>query len=377
MTNFFDYLIWRGDLLFSNAPFGEVDGAVLSRLSYLPFERLTKPSDNAGAPRRLGAAVTELLSLPDLADTIGQKEDLRLLRVLADSPRFASLSLFRPVSRLDAATQTQFSALTVCTDDGTICVAFRGTDNTLVGWKEDFNMGFVRPVPAQTLSVQYLTEMAGLLNGPLITAGHSKGGNLSVYAAAFCPPAVQTRLTAIYNYDGPGFDDDVLSSPGYRTVRDRIHTFVPQSSVVGMLFRHEEAFTTVHSERTGLFQHDLYSWEIRCNRFVYLSGVNRSSRFVDGTLKAFISDMDYRQREQFVEAVFTVLTQTHAETFRDLSDNWLASAKSVLHSLKDLDEPTRKAVSKALWLLVKSTRDGWDYAAGHPESSEKSLPSAP
>lgn len=188
MKNLFDYLYWRGDLSLRFVQFQELDGAILARLAYLPFERLFP--QGLERPLPLAEAGAQLLALPGLAEQMTQPEDLHLLRVLLTGERFRHAELVGFSSLTDEESQTQFSALALRLRPDEVTVAFRGTDNTLVGWKEDFNMGFVCPVPGQTLAVQYLERLAVRYSGALRLCGHSKGGNLAVYAAAFCAPAV-------------------------------------------------------------------------------------------------------------------------------------------------------------------------------------------
>lgn len=357
MTNIFDYLYWRGDIPMRFAAFQELDGAILSRLSYLPFERVLSGGAEDALPLR--AAAEKLLAQADLEQTVTQPEDVRLLKTLLCCERFCNAETVGFACRTDKESQTQFSALALRLHPDEVTISFRGTDNTLVGWKEDFNMGFVCPVPAQELAVRYLEQIAARCSGALRLCGHSKGGNLAVYAAAFCPPTVQERISAVYNYDGPGFDETVLARDGYRAICGRVHTFVPQSSVVGMLLGHEEEYTIVHSERMGLMQHDIYSWEVGRDGFAQLETVTNSSRFIDFTLKAWIAEMDVAQRERFVDAIYGIMKETNAETLRDLNENRLDTAKHVLHSIRNLDEQTRSDVTHALGLLLRSTKLGF------------------
>ena len=355
MMNIFDYLTWRGDLPLEASPFCEVDGAVLARISYLPLEHVMSDGERI----TLAAAAERMLALPDVENTVLQREDVEFMRALADTIRFGRAELFMCESRIDTETQTQFSAISADFGDGALYIAFRGTDNTLVGWKEDLNMGFVFPVPSQTAALDYTVSAAEKHTGDIVLAGHSKGGNLALYAAVFCPAEVQDRIRAVYNYDGPGFDGKVIDTDGYRRVSERVKTFVPQSSVVGMLLGHEEDYITVHSERVGIMQHDIYSWEVVCNRFVYLEGTDSSSVFVDHTLKAWIAGMDHAEREKFIDAIYNVITDTNASTLRDISENPYASVRSMFSSLKNLDEETRNAVTQALTLLLRSTKAGF------------------
>ena len=369
MTTLFDYLLWRGDLPLAADPLNEVDGVILARLSYMPFDRILERESTQ--PITVETAARRLLALPDIETAVRRRGDTDLLRALAESPRFGGMTLSAYADRLDAESQTQFSAITIALGPEHIAVIYRGTDNTLIGWKEDFNMGFVCPVPGQLLAVDYLQKAAERFSGRLTVCGHSKGGNFAVYAAAFCGEAVQRRIGAVYNFDGPGFDGTVLAREGYRRVCDRIQTYVPQSSVVGMLLGHEEKYTIAHSEQTFLQQHDTYSWEVRRKGFLCLDTVDNSSRFVDYTLKAWLAEMTPAQREQFVDAIYEVMRQTNAHTLRQMNENWFATATSILRSAKNMDEETRRAVTHALGLLVRAARDGLYHVVQDQQETEK------
>lgn len=356
MSDVFDYLNWRGDLTLAQSPFCEVDGMILARLSYLPFELFASGAE----PVTVKQAASRLLEVPDIAQKVLLKDDVRLMQALMESERFGDMQLSFYENRTDLETQTQFSAITVRMQEGLWYIAYRGTDSTFVGWKEDFNMSFSCPVPAQELAVRYLERVAAHTEGSLITGGHSKGGNLAVYAAAFCAVGVQQRIEAVYNYDGPGFDAQVIAQDGYQHICDRVTTFIPQSSIVGQLLEHEEKYIIVHSARPiNVMQHDVYSWEVERNRFVQLESVTNDSRFIDQTLKAWVASMSTEQREKFFDAVYTVLTQTNLHSFRELDDNLLVSAMSVMRSYKNLDEETRAAVTATLRALYQSAKDTW------------------
>ena len=371
MANLFDYRDWRGDLRLEDSPFCEVDAMILARLSYLPFERTSLAG---GSELTVKAAAAEILALPEIETSLLLRDDLRFLRALSASRRFRSLPLFGQESETCAETQTQFSAIGVRLSPKRIHLSFRGTDNTLIGWKEDLDMGFVCPVPAQSQAVRYLEKMASARPGEITLGGHSKGGNLAVYAAAFCREEIQSRIRTVYNYDGPGFDDCVLQTEGYQKVCARVKTYVPQSSVVGMLLGHREKTVTVHSDNQGLTQHDLYSWEVARNRFVTLRSVTQSSRFVDQTLKHWLGELSHDQRELFVDAVYTVLRDTNASTLREMGERRWESAMRMLRSFTNLDPLTRRAAMTAVGMLLKSTRAGFDglRAAGEEGEKEKS-----
>ena len=278
-----------------------------------------------------------------------------LVQKAAQTARFGSLRLLGYVNRIDEETQTQFSAMTMLLPDGSAYVAFRGTDDTIVGWKEDFNMAFTPEIPAQRYAADYLQQAAAALAfRPLLVGGHSKGGNLAVYAAVFCGEAIQKQIRAVYNNDGPGFYASLLELPEHRRIAGKITTLLPESSVVGMLLEHEEAYQVVRSTQIGLMQHDGFSWQVLGERFEHLTELAEGGRIMDQTLRSFLRELTEPQRAQFVDTLFDILTCTDASTLTDLKVGGLKTASAMVKALQKLDKPTRKALSDTLKLLVRS-----------------------
>ncbi len=352
MAGVLDYLKWRGDLRFSASPFCDVDALVLSRISYVPFEGILDEN-----PRGEGLPVPEaarrcLAGVEKGERTLHLDGDAGLLRALTDSPRFADVRLFGYVSRFDKAQEKQFSAVSAALSPGETFLAYRGTDGTVVGWKEDFNMSFEASVPAQLDALEYMREIAAARRGTLRGGGHSKGGNLAVYASAMCGDRIQRRIESVCNFDGPGFLDAVLAQDGFRRIRDRVRTYIPQSSVVGMLLEHDEQFSVVHSTNSGLLQHDVYSWELERDDFLYVEGVTESSQFLDATLKDWVASMTVETREKMIDGIFSVVTSLDAVTLRDL---WKGkNPLQILKNLTSLDAETRELLTQALSLLKDS-----------------------
>lgn len=348
MANLFDYLLWRGDLPFSAVAFNEVDGMILARFAYADLENAEPLRCNEAT---LGA-VAQALAEKRTQET----DDTALLRALANSERFRDLRLCDYENRFDAETQTQFSAVTVRLTQALSYLAFRGTDTTLVGWKESFNMAFLCPVPSQRAAADYLARAAEK-PGRFLLGGHSKGGNLAVYAAAVCQPSVRERIEAVYNYDGPGFEASVLQSEGYRAIVPRVHTFVPQSSIVGMLLEHEENITVVRSTQTnGIQQHDVCSWEVLPRGFLCAEERTSSSRFIDATVSTWLDGIDHAQRKRVIDTVYAALEQTHAQTLQELGENRFAALKAVLRAARHFDDETKNAVTQTLRLLMRSVQ---------------------
>ena len=237
-------------------------------------------------------------------------------------------------------------------NDKTIFVAYRGTDDTIVGWKENFNMSFMHPVPAQTEALSYLESVAAERSESIYAGGHSKGGNLAVYALSKAPDEIKERVACAFNNDGPGFNREFISSEDYAQTRDRIRTLVPQSSVVGMLLEHEESYEVVESTQTGLLQHNGFSWRVSGGRFIHLDTVTKESRRIDRTLKRWLSEMSVEKRRRMVDSLFDILVSNNAKTLTDLSSEKLRLIKA----WNNLDSESKVFLKRCIRLIVKDSK---------------------
>ena len=355
MANILDYLAWRGDLTLEQAPLNDVDGLILSWLSYIPFGGIV--SRQFSKPVLLSHAAEAFLKKPASRrhDSL-IPQDLELLRAMGASRRFGSLRLCGYYQYTDHKVQSQFAALAVALGNGSCVVSYRGTDDTLVGWKEDLNMAFLMPVPSQLSALRYLERVADVVAGALVLGGHSKGGNLAAYAAALCPPEIQDRIVRVFCNDSPGFPETMATRPGYQSIRDRLRTFVPQSSVIGMLLEHEEEYTVVHSHESGIMQHSPFSWDVLGDHFVCVDGLSRQGQFVDKTLNRWLAELTPVQRERVVDTLYAVLDETQATTVTELTDKWLHNAGVMHRFMQHLDEDTRRLMNNTFNLLLRSAR---------------------
>lgn len=345
MANIFDYLKWRGDLRFSQDPVGPVDALVFSTLSYISYFSRGEIT--------LRDAAAEFLSRDDLEDSYRVKNDLELLKMAAATERFGNTILTMYRDCLVPEQETQFAAMTFLLDDGSMFLAFRGTDYTLVGWKEDFNMSFQQTVPSQRLAAEYVREVAAEYGRKMRLGGHSKGGNLAVFAAARSSPMIRHRILEIYNHDGPGFTEYMMGDPGYLAMVPKIRTFIPQSSVIGMLLEHEEPYTVIRSKSVGLLQHDPYSWEVLGNQFIPVQEVSQSSQFLDATIKHWFADMTVEERSQLVDVMFGLLGTGGVDKAVDIFH-----PKNIGNYVKALatDDNLRRVLSTEFQSLLESAK---------------------
>jgi hypothetical protein len=363
VANLMDYLDWRGDVPFSVSPFNEVDNLIFSEMSFIDLEGIL-PERVAGGWMSLREAVERYFERhPDDGVGLGLIVPAAIrdmLRRMAQCPRYRDLLVGGYVNTIDENVQKQFAALTVQIDERTLYVSYRGTDDTIVGWKENFNMSFMQAIPAQLDAVSYLNHVAADTCHPcLIVGGHSKGGNLAIYAAIHCEEAVKSRIVAVYSNDGPGYRREVLDSKAYREMADRIVNIVPQSSVIGRLLEHDNKYTVVYSPSSGLWQHDGFSWEVKGTAFVSAPALSAESEMIDRSLKKWVADMDEAQREKFVDSLYRVLTATNAKTLTDLTRdrNWfwrLMTSSEISESRKTVMAGLSQLTGEAGRLWIES-----------------------
>ncbi len=316
MADLFDYLRWRGDLTFSQVPPTAVDALIFSCLSYLSFGgSLTERSE---IPISLRDASEEFFQLEDAQSRCRIQMDLSLLMAVSETKRFGNALVLGYRDILIPEEDTQFAAITFLLDNDSAFLTFRGTDYSLTGWKEDFNMSFQESIPAQRLAAQYVQEITSRYPIPLYLGGHSKGGNLAVFAAVKSAPDVRNRIAAVYNHDGPGFTDFVMKDPAYLQMVPHIKTIIPQSSVIGMLLEHEEPYTVIKSKQIGLLQHDPYSWVLEGPEFVPMESVTENSQFFDLTIKAWLSGMTIDERNEIVDTVFDLLSVGNVQSVLEI-----------------------------------------------------------
>lgn len=332
-------------------PFCDVDAAILSQLSYT---RLTGIVEEAfdGQSVTIREAGAKVLAEPE---RLKQSEDDDLWKLAMESDRFQNLILTGHVDHFDIETEKQFSAVTVLMPEGKAAVVYRGTDLTIVGWKEDFNMSFADYVPAQEEAVAYMNAAGSEFPDRVFyLCGHSKGGNLAVYGGAFCQPELQARILDVRSLDGPGFSEENIQKPGMKAILPKTRTFLPQSSVVGMLLEHEEEFTVIHSRSIGLMQHDLYTWGIMGAGFVVEEEITDSSQFIDKALKQWLQNMPKEKREGFVETVFSILDDCDAVTLKELFSR--KNALTVMKNVTGLEAGERELIQEGMHILSKSVR---------------------
>ena len=360
MANIVDYLKWRGDVPFEISPFNEVDALVLCELVYSPFEGLVP-----------GPGLKEKISIEDLCDRFFLKfsdEELLkrvaltklapfLMKEMAHSKRFGGMKIAGFMNEVDAENQSQFSVCTFYVPDGTIFVAFKGTDDSLVGWKEDFNMCFSPGTGGQLKAVKYLNHNLARTMKPIRIGGHSKGGNFAVYGSAFSKTHIKDSIIDIYNFDGPGFIPELLKTPEYKHIVKRIHKFIPEESIIGLLMYTKSKTKVVASTAKGINQHDPMSWQVLKDKFEYKDKVAASSEVIDEIITKWSMQFDYDTRAAFVDVFFASLQSSGATKMSEITSSKVRSVASLTKEIQSLDPDNQALVIDVFVKLLASGGD--------------------
>ena len=358
--NIIDYILMRGDLSFEKNPFNSVDALILSQISYNNIDGLVSED------------VTEKLTLAELAEKFTSQKDYearcnmgaminpltpKLLEVAAKSERFGNVNVSGFINKIDEEKIEQFCAVTYEIQKDRYVIALRGTDDTIVGWYEDFNLGCLDVIPAQADTAEYVRRAMSVLKGSFIITGHSKGGNLSVKGGMSVEKKNIKRLEAVYNFDGPGFFAPVYQRPEFLQIKDKVKAFFPEFCVVGMMFEHTSPFTIVSCSEEGILQHDPFSWKILGSEFVTSQELAEDSRFFYASFNDWAARLSVDERKKFIDTFFDVMYASGVKTNYEIEQNKLICGGKMISRLSELDEEERKAVQNAIKNMIKVAKN--------------------
>ena len=378
MKNMLDYIKEFGHVSFEERAFSEIDALVLTELEYLPLEKIV-PSDENGEKFVTVKEIAEYMQehkqeLFDENPMMITQERHEVSQVIADAPRFQSLKFFGVVSVWDKDTTKQFAAVTVEVEPSVRLVIFRGTDDTLIGWKEDFLMTYSPLVAAQTDAKEYLAKQASLFDGDLMVSGHSKGGNLAIYAAATQEEDVQLRIVDIFCFDSPGLYRSVLETKGYQNIVPLAMRYIPQDSLVGLMLESEVPYVIVKSNATGAIQHSAMTWEIEDGQFIKMEKLTKNSQLNDQTFKKWTESVSDEELELFWNVFFELLFSVGIDTVNDLYGQFMHYVQEFLKAAGNMDEEKRELLTRIALLLVSTRFEVWKDSLDMSELVQFEMP---
>lgn len=354
-TNIIDYLLWRGDLDFNKDPFNEVDALVLSRFSYMDMKNiLWNDANGITIEKAYEKYIVNIDERPKFAP-----EDPELFRLMAISERYRNLNLIYHDFIFSADEVEQFSTVTIELPNNCHFLSFRGTDNTINGWKEDLLMTFDEMVPSQYDALEYISIVAQNTTGDLFLGGHSKGGNLAIYAALFCDSEIAKRIKGVFSFDGPGLHKKLIENIDDKIALPYIATYMPQSSFFGKMLSHRELQVIVHSSASGVLQHDIYTWEVVRNDFVLSTEDTMISRVFDQAFHDYLAKLSKEDRETVVNIIFDVVDKCDVDTMEDFTRHFISNLLTVMKHMNQLDEDNGQLIKEAMGILGDSIKEGF------------------
>ena len=360
MAGIIEYALMNAHKDFDALPFSKVDGLIFAQLAYLDFDTFV-PDRQLFARGITFSKIAEQEGFENLFPLERTaRKNLLLFNAIAYSKRYGKIRINYHENIFDSEMKVQFSATTFLLPNGDACVSFRGTDSTITGWRENFDMLYNDTVPAQILSVKYLNRIAAKIRGNMTVVGHSKGGNLAIYSSVMCSPKTKEKIIEIQSFDSPGFTEEFVTSQKYLETENKIVKFVPEESMIGMLLNNTDAFRIVKSEGEGIHQHDPFLWIVEDNDFVTGERIHTRAKFVNSTFKDWVGRFTPEQRELFVDAMFDIVEATNAqkaESFIDWSENLKGNTNLFFDTIKDLDPETRNFMLKVLGNIFPSAKD--------------------
>ena len=365
MGNIMDYINWRGDLSFEQSKFNEVDNLILACFSYVNLDGIPAVAEQKGI--ELKNLAEEFMKLHTMEELEADKSFIRLapfmMLEMAETNRFGNSVIRNYVNEIVTEAEQQFAAVEIVLEDGTSYVSFRGTDDTIIGWKEDFNLS-TGVVPAQERAVEYVRRVSENTSGMLRVGGHSKGGNLAIYGAVMCKEAHE-KILEVYSNDGPGFSKEFQELPETEEMMDKIIRIIPEYSIIGTLLEHEKDPVIVASSSKGLLQHDGFSWEVQGPALVRRDSLSRTAlRFIE-ILHKWIDGMEMEQKKVLIEDLFATLKASGYENLSEVQSGGLKSLAAMVKRVEKFAPESRGMMQELLvaicggWLeqLQMDTKD--------------------
>lgn len=359
MANMFDYLKWRGDISFDQVPLNKIDALILAQLSYTNVEGLVSSDfSNPISLEKLSKIYSESPDYESNRNTIyyRKKRTSELLISAGNCKRFSEVRVCGFKQIIDEEKQEQFAAM-VFLMQNTAVVAFVGTDDTLVGWKEDFILSFSPHIPSHKDGLDYFEKAAAFFKENLVIVGHSKGGNIAVNTAVNCNKEYQDRITNIYNFDGPGFDKAFFQKKSFKNIEDRLISVYPAYSIVGMIFHHQKNFEITKSAGVALNQHKAHLWEICGADFVHEMDFTPQSRIFHESLNDWTEQVTPEQRAVLSNNLFEILDASGAKTVTELSHVRIKSLQKMISTYSKLKGPQSEDLHKFLKLMIEVAQD--------------------
>ena len=323
MATINDYLDHNKNRSFEDFAFNEADILCLNELGYFCFEELDASIDfskEVNLHEVLMPYVTgEKLFNHSFLVT---EERVKLLQKVVASKRFVNLNLSDYVNDVDAEYERQFSAMVFTLPEiNHHQLVFRGTDDTMIGWKEDFKLTYVQEIPAHRAAVAYLEAYFEKYAGKVTVSGHSKGGNLALYAVAYVNDLLREQIEKVYMLDAPGLQEKGLESDGYKAIRERVTVIRPEESIVGIMLYNDIDPIVVKSNASGIMQHAVTSWQFNeeTGELILAERQTDLSQNLEKTFKQWMKELSSQELKILFDILFDTLMSSGIHSINDVT----------------------------------------------------------
>lgn len=327
MKSILDYMEWRDDLTLKQVKPGIIDYFILSLITIIDFRNVI---DNNTKITLEGLCKLYFDNNPNIEKLglIIPNQIIKLVKMVGSSIRFKDVEVENYICDISIEEEKQFSAMTFILPNE-IFVGFSGTDDTIIGWKENLDMLYKEFIPAQVDAINYLNEIK--TENKIKCGGHSKGGNLALVSSIYTKKTIEK----VYCFDSPGVNKKIYESEEYRNILSKVVTILPDTSVIGRMFNIPEEVKIVKSNQNGVYQHDPFSWEINKNDFVYLDKPNIESIEIQNKVKEIIDEMSLEEKKGFSNSVYKILKGTNNYALLDLEGKVLTLIKGYFQLPKE------------------------------------------
>lgn len=349
--NMLSYIKKNGNKSFDEKPANMIDALVLTGVVYIPLI-----TDDFFKSETCDSLLSSFLSRKDIDEIcVFPKKDIKFAKIVRKASRYRNIKITGCLTVVSEEKQEQFAAASFLSQkNNCVYIAFRGTDVTWLGWKEDFNLSFMSDTPAQKRAASYIEQIASLYpDAKIYIGGHSKGGNLAMYGASFVSKEVQERIIKVFNFDGPGFFQQIISQEGYQRIRERIISIVPSYSIVGMMLEHNDKFEVISSSGIGLMQHDIYTWQVEEATFKYAKRLSKLSQRVHVAVMDVLNRMSIQERKELVDSLYSIVESTGTKTIRSASKNFIKFLRRIHLKYKTLSIDQKKLITNLIKALSR------------------------
>lgn len=341
MDTLSDYILWMGDYPFSQVELKEADALVLCLLSYIDF----RPAFSAERSRIRLQEIDSVVPADRLEVMITGHRDAyrRIYELAARSKRFGELTLSDCVDVRSTEPPLQFSSICFHAQDWSF-LAYRGTDNSFSGWKEDFMISFTR-TEAQSMAVQ-AAEAVITPDRKWYLGGHSKGGNEVLYAACMLSDEQWRQVEHVYLLDGPGLCPEVCDLSRIERIDAKTTRIIPEYCMIGKLFEPQVSDTRiVRSAAYGISQHGIATWEIDHGKLAYAEKNDPQSVWLSEVVNLWINEIGQEERPLFVDELFDALSAGGALTVDEFEKNGWENLDTLIKQLMASSNTTKRTIS--------------------------------